>query len=149
MVEWHERKRGSRAIIVDQLSTTWRGQGGKGIVAHYIWINDILLCMERERERRAGRLKGGTRGRPRLESSRYSNSRWTFPKVTSADAKGDKLRVEGQWWNDLEFAGGVKVSRDYLLASQPRTPVIPRGTELPGMAMHDVHRKRQGIQPTT
>lgn len=45
-----------------------------------------------------------------------------LPEGYERGCKRDKLRVEGHWWNDLEFAGGVKVSRDFwlLVASQPQ-----------------------------
>jgi hypothetical protein len=90
-----------------------------GIEAHYIWIDDILLFMGRERE--AGRLKGGTRSTLFGKFSIFKQS-LDLPEGYQRGCKRDKLRVEGHWWNDLEFAGGVKVSRDFwlLVASQPQ-----------------------------
>lgn len=88
-----------------------------GNVAHYIWIGDILLCMERERERKAGRLKGETRSTSFGKFSIFKQS-LDLPEGYERGCKRDKLRVEGHWWNDLEFAGGVKVSRDYLIELQ-------------------------------
>jgi hypothetical protein len=45
-----------------------------------------------------------------------------LPEGYKRGCKRDKLRVEGHWWNDLEFAGGVKGSRDFwlLVATQPQ-----------------------------
>jgi len=88
-----------------------------GIEAHYIWIDDILLFMGRERE--AGRLKGGTRSTLFGKFSIFKQS-LDLPEGYERGCKRDKLRVEGHWWNDLEFAGGVKVSRDYWSQPQPQ-----------------------------